>query len=249
MQTYTVNDFTIYPLSEYAVTLEFSHEINADILQLISKFNTLLHRKPFDGFCTTVPAYATLSVFFDPLEVIQSPHLRGINCFERISSYLSRLEDEEKNQIITENGTMTIPICYGGKFGPDLDEVARLHGMTANEVIHLHSTAIYHVYLIGFTPGFAYLGGMPGQLATPRKSFPRSVVPAGSVGIAGKQTGIYSLDTPGGWQIIGRTPLHLFNPNRAQPALLKAGDKVVFKAMEYDRFEHYNGSKDADTYH
>lgn len=241
-QTQTAPGFTLYSLSEYAVSITFGEEINIHTLQQISRFNALLHRKPFDGFRTAVPAYTTLSVFFDPIKVIQSSHLSGINCYERVTGYLKKLNNESKATAIPEPQTVTIPICYGGKFGPDLDEVAQLHGITAADVINAHSGATYHVYLIGFTPGFGYLGGMPEALATPRKPTPRNSVPAGSVGIAGKQTGIYPLETPGGWQLIGRTPIRLFNPDSKYPALLKVGDKVVFKAIEHDEFESYNGN-------
>src|SRR5690606_13568554 len=119
--------------------------------------------------------------------------------------------------------------------------------ITAATVIELHGAAIYQVHLIGFTPGFAYLGGMPQQLAVPRKASPRNKVTAGSVGIAGEQTGIYPLDTPGGWQIIGRTPLRLFDTNREQPALLKAGDRVVFQAIDHELFERFSSDADADS--
>ncbi len=231
--------FTIYALSEYAITVAFDDKIDPDILRHISKLNTLLQRRPFDGFRTTVPAYSTLSIFFDPIKVMQSPHLDGINCFERLSNYLAKVKDDAIATEIPETAAISIPVCYGGAFGPDLDEVARLHGIAAQEVIDMHCAATYQVYLIGFTPGFAYLGGMSEALATARKSTPRNAVPTGSVGIAGKQTGIYGLETPGGWQLIGRTPMELFNPNRTPPTWLKAGDRVVFKPIEHHQFTSY----------
>ncbi|SEL14418.1 5-oxoprolinase subunit PxpB [Parapedobacter koreensis] len=229
--------FVIYALSEYAVTLDFGEELRADHLQQISRFNTLLHDNPFDGFRASVPAYTTLTLFFDPMVVIQASTLTGIHCFERIFNYLNTLKYKETGIVAAEAMPIMIPVCYGDRFGPDLEEVAQEHGMTPDELIQLHRTAIYRVHLIGFTPGFAYLGGLPDRLATPRRASPRSAVPAGSVGIAGKQTGIYSLETPGGWQIIGRTPLRLFDPHRAQPTLLKAGDTVVFQAITPHQFE------------
>lgn len=235
MQLRSDKRFSFYSLNEYALTIEFGQTINQDILGQIIRFNTILHRNPFDGFHTAVPAYTTLSVFFDPLQVIRSSQLRGINCYERITGYLTALGEQWDRDIIPPTEPITIPVCYGGAFGPDLETVAGLHGLTAGEVIRLHSTAIYHVHMIGFIPGFAYLGGMPEQLATPRRTNPRTAVPAGSIGIAGQQTGIYPLESPGGWQIIGRTPFHLFDIDRKQPALLKAGDQVIFKAVEICR--------------
>ncbi|PPL00193.1 5-oxoprolinase subunit PxpB [Parapedobacter indicus] len=228
--------FTIYSLCEYAVTLEFDDEIAAKTLDRIVRFNTQLNEHPFDGFRTTVPAYTTLSVFFDPIQVMQSSQLRGINCFQRVSDYLKELRYMPGKTAAYPSNAVTIPICYGGEFGPDLDEVAHRNGLTPAEVVQQHSTALYHVYLIGFTPGFPYLGGLPQQLATPRKPTPRPLVPHGSVGIAGKQTGIYPQDTPGGWQIIGRTPLPLFDATNRPPARLKAGDQVVFQPISPEQF-------------
>jgi inhibitor of KinA len=135
-----------------------------------------------------------------------------------------------------------IPVCYGGQFGPDLEEVARRAGLPAAEVIQLHAQAEYVVAMIGFAPGFPYLAGMNEQLAAPRKTQPRAQVPAGSVGIAGRQTGIYSLPTPGGWQLIGRTPRRLFHPMWENPSLLRAGDQVLFvpiSSAEFDQLSEY----------
>jgi biotin-dependent carboxylase-like uncharacterized protein len=130
-----------------------------------------------------------------------------------------------------------VPTCYGGDYGPDLGYIARHSGLSQREVIHLHSSALYPVYMLGFSPGFAYLGGLEPAIATPRLVSPRTQVPAGSVGIAGTQTGIYPIATPGGWQIIGRTPLRLFDPGRETPALLRPGDRVRFVPVEAEQFE------------
>ena len=226
----------IYNLSEQAVTIEFGHEINEDLLHLITNFHQLINQNPFPGFYSTIPAYTTLSVFFDPVQVIQSQELPGKDCFEKVCGYLLRLKERLKNAPTTPIDTVTIPVCYGGELGPDINEVAGLHNLTIDEVIHLHSSAEYKVYMIGFVPGFAYLGGLTDLLSTPRKGTPRNIVPAGAVGIAGKQTGIYPLETPGGWQIIGQTPVKLFDADRPQPSLLKAGDRVVFKPIDIPEF-------------
>lgn len=233
--------FTAYYLSEHALTLEFGHEISEDLLQKITSFNDLINQKPFTGFCTSVPAYGTISVFYDPIQVIQADDLPGIDCYEKVSNYLHQLNNNDSEiQSNTSNNLITIPTCYGGIYGEDLEEVAALHHLSTAEVIEIHSSAIYKVYMIGFVPGFAYLGGMSAQLATPRKPTPRKVIPAGSVGIAGQQTGIYPLATPGGWQLIGRTPLTLFDATRTQPALLKAGDQVVFRPITHQEFDQYH---------
>jgi len=225
----------IYSLSEQAVTIEFGREISGDILDLITGFDRSLIQNPFPGFIASVPAYTTLSVFFDPVRVIHSDDMRGAACFEKVSGYLSRLHEKQENTTAATGNIVTIPVCYDAELGPDIAEVAQIHKLTVDAVIQLHSSAEYSVHMIGFMPGFAYLGGMADSLATPRKATPRSAVPAGSVGIAGKQTGIYPLQTPGGWQLIGQTPVKLFNANRAQPSLLKAGDRVLFKPIT--RFE------------
>ena len=238
-QSPVAEPFTIYSLCEYAVTLEFNKGITEQTLDDIVAFHTLLNQQPFDGFETAVPAYATLSVFFDPVQVMQSIHLQGTNCFQRVSAYLQTLRQavvRDKVRKDQEPPVVTIPVCYGGEFGPDLEEVAHRSGLSPNEVIQQHSSAMYRVYLIGFTPGFPYLGGLPASLATPRKQTPRASVPRGSIGIAGQQTGIYPQNTPGGWQIIGRTAQSLFDVKNRPPALLKVGDHVIFRPITPDQF-------------
>jgi inhibitor of KinA len=142
---------------------------------------------------------------------------------------------------VAEAETIEIPVCYGGAFGPDLAVVAAQARLSLEEVIARHAAPNYLVHMIGFAPGFPYLGGLDARLATPRKAAPRPLVPAGSVGIAGGQTGIYSLPTPGGWQLIGRTPLRLFDPARSQPSLLRAGLRLRFVPIskaEFQRLQH-----------
>jgi inhibitor of KinA len=241
--------FNIYALSEHAVTVEFWQIINDKVLQQVSSFNMLINQNPFQGFYTTVAAYATVTVFFDPVMVSKSADLRGNDCFDKVSWYLKGLRNKPGQTMNVITHSITIPVCYGGKYGPDLEEVADLHNLTKGQVIELHSSAMYKVYMIGFVPGFAYLGGMPEILTMPRKQTPRNAVPAGSVGIAGKQTGIYPLETPGGWQIIGRTPFQMFNSTLPQPSLLKAGDKVIFKAIDEQEFDHLVNNTNADQHY
>jgi inhibitor of KinA len=247
-QAMVVPHFNVYALSEQAITIEFGLDINEDTLQKVTAFNQLITQNPFPGFYTTVPAYTTLTIFFDPLQVIQSD-LPGTDCFDKVSAYLTGLKNNRQEILITQSETITIPVCYGGLFGPDIEEVAIHIKLTPQEVISLHSKAIYKVYMIGFVPGFAYLGGMDEALATPRKATPRQAIPVGSVGIAGMQTGVYPLETPGGWQIIGRTPLKMFNANRPQPSLLKAGDRVIFKPIDKPEFDHLANNPNADKDH
>ena len=238
MKSTTANDLTIYPLSESAVTVEFGNTIDETLMNRINRFNQLLHQKPFPGLYDTVPAYTTLTVFFDPFKLILQNELPGKSCFEKVSNYLQQVRDDGEPSSASETDIIGIPVCYGGSLGPDLEYVAEFHHLTDDEVISLHSSAVYKVYMIGFIPGFAYMGGLPDKLDTPRKDMPRKAVPAGAVGIAGKQTGIYPLETPGGWQIIGQTPVKLFDENRQPPALLKAGDRIRFEAISLLDFEN-----------
>jgi len=235
MSTVPDQSFRIYYLSEQALTIEFGQEIAEHIFRRVHGFNDLLYRQPFPGFVTTVPAYATLTVYYDVLKVA-SAGMAGADCFDKVSTYLTKLAYSQKSQPLPEGDTITIPVCYGGDWGPDIDEVASLNQLSVQKVIQLHSAVTYLVYMIGFVPGFAYMGGLDEKLATPRKTTPRKAVPTGSVGIAGQQTGIYPLQSPRGWQIIGQTPLTLFDAHRSQPSLLKAGDQVIFKPIGLQEF-------------
>jgi len=180
---------------------------------------------PLIGVHDIVPSYRSIGVHYDPL-------IAGSQ--ECVRTWLSNLESNR-------NGSgggghrvreIVIPVCYGGSYGPDLADVAKYTKLSPQEIIARHSSARYIVRAVGFVPSFAYLAGLPEQLATPRKAVPRTRVPAGSVAIAGLQTGVYPLETPGGWQIIGRTSLQMFQPNRNPASLLQMGDHVRFQPME-----------------
>lgn len=215
------------PLGDRAVVVHLGDAIDDASFQRVRALARRLEREPFAGLAEFVPAYTTVTVYYDPLQLALEDACAAIG---RLLSNESPLEDEPTRLV-------EIPVCYGGEFGEDLEHVANHTGLTSDEVIRLHSSAEYRVHMLGFVPGFPYLGGMPPQLATPRRSSPRLVTPAGSVGIAGEQTGIYPLETPGGWQLIGRTPLRLFRPDENPPTLLRAGDRVRFHSItpaEYD---------------
>jgi inhibitor of KinA len=229
-------DLVIYSLSEKAITLQFGNSISANLLTQVTTVNLLVQQQPFPGFISTIPAYNTLTIYFDPLQVFKS-NLDGLHCFEKVENYILSLSVPAHHTENYNESPIKIPVCYSSEFGPDLIELAALHNLSPEAVINLHSEVTYTVYMIGFVPGFAYLGGLNQSLASPRKAVPRAAVPAGSVGIAGEQTGIYPLQTPGGWQIIGRTPLPMFDANRAQPSLLKAGDLIRFEPITITEFE------------
>jgi inhibitor of KinA len=229
----------IYALNEESVTVKFGEEINGSLAMQISIFNHSLRQQPFPGFLTTVPAYTTIRIVYNPLVVIHSL-LPGNNCYEKVSNYLQSLVVLPDERLL-KTETITIPVCYEAAYSADLNEVAKHTGLSPEEIIALHSAQVYKVHMIGFIPGFAYLGGMNRQLFCPRKAQPRRAVPAGAVGIAGHQTGVYPLNVPGGWQIIGQTPYRLFDIGRQQPSLLKAGDEVIFKAIGRDEFSYLQG--------
>lgn len=229
-----INFEEIYALNEQSVTIVFGSVISNSLANSVNDFNQMISNHPFSGFLTSVPAYTTVTIFYDPI-ILHKSNLIGNSNYDKVANYLKTL-DTIKTKKAIDKKRISIPVYYGNEFGPDLDFVCQHSNLTTEEVITIHSSAIYMVYMIGFVPGFAYMGGMDKRLSTARKSIPSRSVPAGSVGIAGEQTGIYSLDTPGGWQIIGRTPLSLFNPNSEQATLLKAGDEVIFEPISIKKF-------------
>ncbi|AJY74128.1 5-oxoprolinase subunit PxpB [Paenibacillus beijingensis] len=236
----------LFPLGDAAAVVQFGSRIGETARRKVQALIAILEQHPFPGLIEAVPAFVTVTVYYDPMKVAD-PHTgetwsshsgHGIRSpFGIVSSLLSRLtaslgSDDEKDV----SRIVEIPVCYGGELGPDLQEVAELNGLAPEEVIGIHSQADYRVHMIGFAPGFPYLGGMSERIAAPRRSVPRVNIEAGSVGIGGSQTGIYPIATPGGWRLIGRTPLKLFQPDRAEPSLLRAGDLVRFRPIRYEQY-------------
>lgn len=238
-----LNDINFFQISENAISLEFGDIINEDTLNRIGKINNCIRQNPFAGLLSTIPAYTTLTLYFDPIGLMNETGLKGSTTLDKISGYITALNIETKNDQQTHNPIIQIPVCYDPIFGFDLQELSSFYQLTQEEIIEIHSSAVYTVYMIGFVPGFPYLGGLSEKLKAPRKQNPRAAIPAGSVGIAGQQTGIYPLETPGGWQIIGRTPLTLFDVKSQQPSLLKAGDKIKFEPISFTDFEKLERKK------
>ena len=178
------------------------------------------------GIVNFHPAYCSVLVKFDALK------LRHEELETRLRPYLDRVNDES----LPEPRNREIPVCYGGEYGPDLREVSEIHRLSIQQAIDLHVSATYIVYFLGFVPGFAYLGGLPDELVTPRLPTPRRRVPPGSIGIAGHQSGVYPFATPGGWRLIGRTPFAMFRPDRAAMSFLSIGDRVRFTPISPERF-------------
>lgn len=214
------------PASDQSLLIYFGEKITLKANEQVRKLLHLLEAEPIAGVRNLHPAYCSLVVKFDPLKW-QHEKLE-----KELRKYLSRLDKVK----LPQPREVEIPVCYDGEYGPDLDEVAALHKTTSEQVIRLHSSASYLVYFLGFVPGFAYLGELPQELVTPRLPTPRKKVPAGSVGIAGNQTGVYPFETPGGWRLLGRTPVSMFRTDRDGLSLLSIGDRVRFVPISRERF-------------
>ncbi len=207
--------------------VDFGNRIDRELNARVQGLKGNLEKDPFPGMGELIPTYRSLAVYFDPLKVELS-EVKG--CLERALRTPAAETPEANLQI-------SIPVCYGGSYGPDLEKVAESCGISVQEVISRHSGSELYCYMLGFTPGFPYLGGMDPSIATPRLANPRKVIAAGSVGIAGAQTGVYPTDSPGGWQIIGRTPLKLYDPQRRPPTAIQPGMTVKFYPITPKEFE------------
>ncbi|MCC6459753.1 MAG: 5-oxoprolinase subunit PxpB [Saprospiraceae bacterium] len=218
----------IEPLSEQALAIRFGADPDAATGATLWAFADSLRQQPLAGQRDVVPAFTTLSLHFDPARVrAHWPHAAS-PLQAMAEAVRRRLEWLSPSPALPARAPVEIPVRYGGALGPDLRAVARHAGLTEAELIELHSGQAYTVYLIGFLPGFPYLGFLPEALVLPRRATPRTRVPAGSVAIAGRQTGIYPQASPGGWHLLGHTEFRLFDPLRPAPALLQPGQRVTF---------------------
>lgn len=232
----------LFPLGDAAVVLEFGHEISEATHAAVQAVAAYLVQQPFAGLREVVPAFTTVTVYYDPWLLHQpGPDPPYAHAVARLRALLPAALATASAR--AAGPVVELPVCYGGAWGPDLALVASHAGLAPAEVIARHAAPAYLVHMLGFAPGFPYLGGLDARLATPRRAQPRPLVPAGTVGIAGAQTGVYSLPTPGGWQLIGRTPLRLFDPNWAAPARLQAGQRLRFVPIseaEYQRLRQHD---------
>jgi inhibitor of KinA len=221
------------PLGDRAVLITLGDSIDEATHRRVRAVTARIDAEPPLGFVDRVPAFASLVVHYEPVLIHAadsgSPH-------DAFVAALQHLLADVRDDALPPPRTVEVPVCYGGELGPDLEDVARQHGIDANEVIDIHASGDYLVYMVGFMPGFAYLGGLSSRIATPRRQTPRTAVPAGSVGIGGEQTGVYPLVSPGGWNLIGRTPLRIFDIGRIEPALLVTGDRVRFVPISFSEF-------------
>jgi inhibitor of KinA len=216
------------PLGDCAVVVSFGDVISEAINLRVRAFSDQLAEERHPALVEQIPAFTNVTVLYDPL----------ITDYEGFARALEELIDQTPTETSeVESRTVEIPVCYGGKFGPDLSFVAAHNDLSEDDVVAIHTEPNYRVYMIGFAPGFPYLGGMSARIAAPRRDSPRAAIAAGSVGIAGDQTGVYPIETPGGWQLIGRTTLRLFRPDRETPSIMRAGDRVRFRAISRAQFE------------
>ncbi len=222
---------TVYRLAgDNGLLVEFGEGIDPMVNAKVRAVAKTFEKNMPDGVREIIPTYRSLLFIYDPI-VTNPDNLCPL--IERIEQVENKLEKIELDPF----RVVEIPVCYGEEFGPDIGNVGNDHGLTMEQVIRLHSAPEYLIYMVGFTPGFPFLGGLDEKLTTPRLKTPRMLVPEGSVGIANNQTGMYPIASPGGWQIIGRTPLKLFAPDRPEPFLYKAGDMIKFKPISKDEYE------------
>ena len=221
-----------------SVIVEFGNDISPEINSRIRTFNIALEESHIPGISEMVPTYRSLMVHYDP----------GVIRYDALVKEMKGLLGQLSNIQIPPSDVLEIPVLYGGEYGPDLDFVAEHNHKTPEEVVKIHTSTEYLIYMLGFTPGFTYLGGMSEEIATPRLKQPRVKIPAGSVGIAGSQTGVYPIDSPGGWQLIGQTPVRMYDPDRAEPILPKAGEYIKFYAITQAEFDAIAAQEAAGTY-
>lgn len=221
-----------------ALVAEFGNAITPEINARIRAFNIALEQSKLPGILELLPTYRSVLIQYDPMVI-------GT---ESLKAKLSKIAENLDSIAIPPAQVVELPVLYGGEMGPDLGFVAEHAGLTPEEVIKLHTEPEYLIYMLGFTPGFTYLGGLNEKIHTPRLAQPRVKIPGGSVGIAGSQTGVYPIDSPGGWQLIGRTPVKLYDPSRPEPILPRAGQYIKFRAIDQAEFDKIAQQVEQGTY-
>lgn len=208
--------------------VEFEDRIDPDVNDKVHGLYDSLKIEEVEGIEECIPSYRSLLISYNPLKIE----------FNELKDFLYDLSREVENKDVSDlqHRIIEVPTVYGGEYGPDLEDVARINSLSVDEVIDIHSGQRYRVYMMGFTPGFPYLGGMSEKISTPRLEDPRKVIPSGSVGIGDNQTGIYPIESPGGWRLIGRTPINLYTPKKRPPVTFRPGDMVEFVSIDRNDF-------------
>ncbi len=219
-------DIRILTAGDSALLIEFGKEINPETNRKITAIVQLMREQHIEGIVDVIPAFCSLLINYDP----------RVLSYEELKERMENLLKMETKTETTRKRIFEIPVCYGGEYGPDIDNIAEHAGLSVNEVIKIHSSKDYLIYMLGFLPGFTYLGGLDERIHTPRLASPRLTIRAGSVGIGGSQTGIYPLDSPGGWQLMGLTPVRTYDPERQTPILVEAGDYIRFIPIDEEEF-------------
>ncbi len=233
-----MQEIKILTAGDSSLLIEFGKEISPEINQKITATVQLMKEQHIEGVVDIIPAFCSLLINYDP-RVIRYDELK------------SRMRDLVKMDIKAEAGrkkVYEIPVCYGGAYGPDIENIAKHAGLSVEEVIEIHSSRDYLIYMLGFLPGFTYLGGLDERIHTPRLANPRLKINAGSVGIGGSQTGIYPMDSPGGWQLMGMTPVKTYDPSREVPILVEAGDYIRFVPVSEEEYLRIKELVDKNEY-
>ena len=220
------SDVKLLPCGDSAVTVEFSREISEAVNGKIRFLASWLENERIDGVIETIPTFRSITVFFDPLVIKKKRLCRLI--LAAMKGYTEETSGEKR--------VFKIPVCYEGEYAPDLEDMAKITGLDPDVIVDIHTSRDYLIYRLGFLPGFPYLGGMDERIEAPRLDSPRTAIPAGSVGIGGSQTGIYPLASPGGWRLIGRTPIKIYDPERKEPIFYRAGDYIRFVKITEEEF-------------
>ena len=222
-----MSDYRIVPAGDSALIVEFEERIDPAVNGRALACADTIQAANLPGVRDVVPTYRSVAIYFDPLRTDGAAMMACVN----------RAAAQAVPELAADRAPVRIPVCYGGELGPDLAGVAAFAGLPEDDVVRLHTTRTYRVFMLGFVPGWAYLGIVDERIAMPRRSTPRVRVPSGAVGIAGVQTGVYPAETPGGWQLIGRTPVKPFDASRADPFLMQPGDAVQFYPIAREEFD------------
>ena len=232
------NKIKLLTAGDSSILLQFGNTIDPAINRKIAATVQLMREQHINGVTDVIPAFCSLLINYDPRVI----------SYEQIKRRMEALVKIDVTAGDTRKRVFEIPVCYGGEYGPDIQNIADHAGLSVEEVIQIHTSRDYLIYMLGFLPGFTYLGGLDERIHTPRLDNPRIRIPAGSVGIGGSQTGIYPMDSPGGWQLMGMTPVKTYDPDREVPILVEAGDYIRFVAIDEDEFHRIKELVDKNEY-